>query len=84
MVSMQTLELHALRLPGISDNICHIRFCRKSIFLKEKSWKSQTVTIFAGELKLISLVIGDREDSHYQISDPEPVEFIKFMMEQKV
>ncbi len=37
----------------------------------------------AEELKLISLVIGDWEDSHYHFPDPDPIDFIKFMMEQK-
>lgn len=37
----------------------------------------------AEELKLLSLVIGDWEDEHYHIPAPDPVDFIKFMMEQK-
>lgn len=37
----------------------------------------------AEELKLLTLVIGDWEDEHYPVPDPDPVEFIKFMMEQK-
>lgn len=35
------------------------------------------------ELKLISLVIGEWEDAHYRIPDPDPIDFIRFMMEQK-
>lgn len=35
------------------------------------------------ELKLISLVIGEWEDRHFHIPDPDPIDFIKFMMEQK-
>lgn len=35
------------------------------------------------ELKLISLVIGDWEDAHYHIAEPDPIDFIKFMMDQK-
>ena len=35
------------------------------------------------ELKLMSLVIGDWENAHYHIPDPDPIDFIRFMMEQK-
>lgn len=37
----------------------------------------------AEELKLISLVIGDWETAHYHVPDPDPIDFIRFMMEQK-
>ena len=37
----------------------------------------------AEELKLLSLVIGDWENAHYHIPNPDPIDFIRFMMEQK-
>ncbi len=37
----------------------------------------------AEELKLLSLVVGDWEDAHYQFPEPDPIDFIKFLMEQK-
>lgn len=35
------------------------------------------------EYKLLSLVIGDWEEKHYPIAEPNPIDFIKFMMDQK-
>ena len=35
------------------------------------------------EFRLLSLVIGEYEDRHYPIPPADPIEFIKFMMEQK-
>lgn len=35
------------------------------------------------EFRLLSLVIKEYEDKHYPIPNADPVEFIKFMMEQK-
>ena len=35
------------------------------------------------EFRLLSLVIGEYENKHYPIPPADPIEFIKFMMEQK-
>lgn len=37
----------------------------------------------AEELELMSLVLGAYEDKRFHFPDPDPVDFIKFMMEQK-
>ena len=37
----------------------------------------------AEELELMSLVLGAYEDKRFHFPDPAPVDFIKFMMEQK-
>jgi HTH-type transcriptional regulator/antitoxin HigA len=37
----------------------------------------------ADEIELLSLVISDYEDKHYQIEAPTPLEAIKFVMEQR-
>ena len=37
----------------------------------------------AEELELMSLVIGAYEDKRFHFPDPDPVDFIKFMMDQK-
>ena len=35
------------------------------------------------EFRLLSLVIGEYEDKHFPIPHVDPIDFIKFMMEQK-
>ena len=35
------------------------------------------------EFRLLALVIGDYENKHYPLPKADPIEFIKFMMEQK-
>lgn len=35
------------------------------------------------EFRLLSLVIGEYENRHYPIPPADPIEFIRFMMEQK-
>ncbi len=37
----------------------------------------------AEELELMSLVLGAYEDKRFHFPDPDPIDFIKFMMEQK-
>lgn len=37
----------------------------------------------SNDLKLLSLVIADYEKEHFVIESPTPIEFIKFVMEQK-
>jgi HTH-type transcriptional regulator/antitoxin HigA len=34
------------------------------------------------ELELLSLIVGNYEDEHYPIPDPDPIEAIEFIMEQ--
>lgn len=37
----------------------------------------------AEELELMSMVLGAYEDKRFHIPEPDPIDFIKFMMEQK-
>ncbi|OFY66296.1 MAG: hypothetical protein A3H98_02735 [Bacteroidetes bacterium RIFCSPLOWO2_02_FULL_36_8] len=54
----------------------------KAIKFLEEIFDSQPGTIEGDELELLSVLIEKYEDEHYPISPPDPVEAIKFRLEQ--
>jgi HTH-type transcriptional regulator / antitoxin HigA len=49
----------------------------------EEIFDAKNDTPEGDELDLLLLVISDYEDKHYQIEEPDPIEAIKFRMEQE-
>lgn len=48
----------------------------------EQLWDAQANTIEEDELEILVTLIQSYEDKHYAISEPDPIEAIKFRMEQ--
>lgn len=59
--------------------------CRKlDAFLEKHAAELDHLSTEADkEFRLLSLVIGEYENKHYPIPPADPIEFIRFMMEQK-
>jgi HTH-type transcriptional regulator/antitoxin HigA len=55
---------------------------QKALMRFEEIFLAKTDTKEGKEAQLLALVIKDYEDKHYKIGAPDPVEAIKFRMEQ--
>lgn len=51
--------------------------------LAEQLWEAPVGTDGADELDVLTLLIEDYETRHFPIPDPDPIEFLRYVMEQR-
>lgn len=49
----------------------------------DRVWESEKGTADYELMEVLSVLVGDYEDKHYQMDEPDPIEAIKFRMEQQ-
>jgi HTH-type transcriptional regulator/antitoxin HigA len=55
----------------------------KALLEIQRLWNAKPGTTDADKLELLAMLVEAYEDAHYPMPDPDPVEAIKFRMEQQ-
>lgn len=55
----------------------------KALVEIKRLWNAEPGTTDADKLELLAMLVEAYEDAHYPMPDPDPVEAIKFRMEQQ-
>lgn len=56
---------------------------RESILRIEKLWGSKSGTPAGDELEILATLIDKYEDEHFPIPSPDPIEAIKYLMDER-